>query len=1401
MAAPILSSTSKAASASVTFSGVAVGNLLWAIVTHDRAATLSVNNGFTVVAQLASGSGTVAVHSALIAKIATSTTETVTVSGGTRTMSNMAGIITGHTLASIAAWSTINANNTSGTSINANAVTGLDSSTEYLSLMVLSTGDGNIVMSSGAKPAGYTYVDGISSGAGSTNVCTSLAQANVTGVTSEDPPTFTLSGAGNYVAWTLLIPSVNSSNFTGSADLSGSGTLSASGSPSPVQTGALTGSGTLSGSGSPKPIQTANLSGSGTLSAVGTPGRAVGLTGSGTLSAVGVPGFSRTVNLSGSGTLSGVGAIGATPALSGSGTLSAFGVPAISVTAALTGSGTLTSPTRTPGFSRTAALSGGGTLDDTVVVGFPKTVPLDGTGTLMAVATFGMVVNLGGSGQLTIPNRIVGFSRVGALDGSGTLSAPTRTPSLNRTGALTGSGTLSAFGSAFIPVPVTPSAKTGIELEIYHYSDWTTARGILPLRTAPTALNEMKGVGGGSFTISRSDPKLLADPTLVKGRNICKIKVDTEYVGAFLMGDRESTIIGSGERAEIAYKLAGPGLKQLFDDADIYPWGGIKPQSRSKRNFNFASEPGDWYNPANWVDPTLFSTVGSQAHYPLPAKWPSKAPNAGWIWGSPFLNPGPMPFGICYFRYTLNITNAGRYAIYTAVDDVFTLYVDGEQIAKSAENSTSWKEASRVEVDLSVGTHIIGYAARNLQAVGYNGPAALACAVFRIMGLEEETLVGGSQVSGWKVNAYPTRAPGWSPGEVILDLLAEAEARGIIFPTILNPTFTATVDSNGVPWPSDLYTDWSFGVGDSMLSVITKMEEASVDIWIDPENYDLNMVPSRGKDRTIFTFAGPTATSTPIEFKLGKHLRVANTQSKSKIKNSLLLKTLEGWIEDTDSSSISQYGRIEATLNTDASPQLAQVLADLVFTQRAQEEEGASYELIVGEYIPFVDFNIGDWVLAPNEQGVATKRRVMSISVTEGSAGETLYAIEFDTIFKDNESRLNGIVDKLGGGGVGGGLANVPGSTPGVGEPIVIPPPATPQYRVPKAPTGLAATSAGQWTPDGITPYSVVTLTWNPVTQATDNSAMTPEYYEIQGWINGTTNYQDFGRVTTNTVNLQPFTPTDNWVFQVRAVGPDSINSDWSTVATAVMNAPVGNLLAPDPPSVSSSRGTMTISWSGLLGAITPPPEFRYVYAEVSADSSTGPWQRVGPALERLGRNIGVPNITVGQQYWVQLLAVDGAGNISPASLPVSHTVKGIVGPDIEANSVNANVIIAGSIKTNHISPEVGSQLTLDGNVTIVAVEDSVANAQASADSTQDNLDVMQQYYSFGPTGAVVSKPGSVFATRIDNDSIDMLENGNVISYWNSGTLYVNQMVGSKVTLGNHQLEQYGPDDTIVRAL
>lgn len=1175
-----------------------------------------------------------------------------------------------------------------------------------------------------------------------------------------------------------------------------------------------------------------------------------------------------------------------------------------------------------------------------------------------------------------------------------------------------------------------------IELLVYKYDDYdaTEPLGMIPIRRNPTFLEELKAAGGGSFSIPLEAGNTIM-PELLEYRNLVKIRIDNKVVGGFVIGKQDDKTIQSGESGEARQEIAGEGLKVLLDDAVLLPHGGLQTGSGTSRAFNFATEQGSWYNPANWISPFVFGQVGqsySGAWGEYPEEWPDAGKTAQWIWASAFNTS--MPTTTCYFRYEFTTASQGDYAVYAAVDNYMSIWLNGEQLAVSdPKNWDAWKKATKITFSLPAGNHVLAFTGRNAVHSGFN-PAGLAMALMQVNG-ENETLIGRSGAGNWKALPYPAAAPSWTAGEVMLTLWAEAAALGCKFAQWFTPDFTATTDSNGQAWDTGL--DWKFDIGESYVSIMAKMEELLCDSWFDLETMEFRMANRRGVDYSIDKMApdGVTIERAAITFQRGKNLKLAESQGVGKIKNKLVVRTDAGWMTTgtEDATSKAKYGTIMSKLDTNSTPDISAQMVDLVFQQRANPEEGATYEITTFEYVPWRHFTVGDWVLAPNKQNILVKRRIVSISVTEDEAGLLIYTLEFDTIFRDMNDKVAKFMAKTGGGGLSSGLNNAGATPPTAGAPIVIGPGGSVTL-TPKAPTGFSATSTGRWTSDGMQAISDVDLNWTDVTQNTDESATVPTHYEVWGFptAEGLAALNIMATVPTSEASLLGLAPGVNHTFRVRAFNGSGAPGQFSSDFTYTPAGPTTPMNPPSTPDATSEAGLLIVAWNGSLTSGSPPPQFRYAYAEVKPTGS-GTFTRMGPAFSRGGGSINIPGLTVGQSYDVRLKAVDGLGvesavsgsdtvvltgialgdldssiedaitaaeeaaldaqanlnllqddgfelnteefwdwdasvtNVTtsprsglrhlriPAKASAYEAVKYLrpipcdpgetyqirmyvkaadtgvedwvdnalwigvtyddtdpmvgasttnVGPTqvldtatytlvvadwtapagayffvpriwvadisnnnvyyvddvrilrmvgttqvingaiiaekvaagaisathiqaaaiatmhlqaaavtaekvqagaiqaqhIAAGSVNANHITAGAIQTNHLSPLVGSELDISANNSVNILVGQIDEVAGTTNETQSSLEQMQTYYTFGATGAVISTPASPFATAIRNDRIEMLENGNPVSWWNSGQMHVSQLVGERVTLANHQIEVYG-DGTIVRAL
>lgn len=661
--------------------------------------------------------------------------------------------------------------------------------------------------------------------------------------------------------------------------------------------------------------------------------------------------------------------------------------------------------------------------------------------------------------------------------------------------------------------PTVP-ARIGLELEVYQFDDPTQLVDVIPRREDVAFLDEIKGPGGGAFSISKNDAKLLESPGILNQRNLVKCRLDGQVVGGFLIRDKDTVYVTKGEYSDLRWKVSGEGLRSWTREAVVLPYGGVKQDSQGSRVFSFASERGSWYKTAEWKTPVNVHqyTMDPGTSNPwgtAPAEWPD-VPEAFWIWGVDNSAVSPAPIGTNFFRYEFQITESGvkQYSVFCAGDDDFDIYMDAAQIITSREKN-GYAKTWRADFDLGPGTHILAARVKN-----NGGVAALIAALFqfgdaeagtaaklltctgitatgaslqtqansdanaatvarttataarldatnkraasdadpgnatkaqaaddadttadvlelqadaaeskaaRSASLAEQALANETaNLPGWKVNPYPDPSPGWTPGEVMLTLINEAVTRGVRSLGFLTPTFTTDVDSDGTAWPRSL--DWQFSLGTEYFEVISRLEELVCDVWIDPSNLEMNMYIERGTHRDV-----QSAAVQPVKFEIGHNVLKAEEKETSDIKNTVLMETADGWELQADglTDSISKYGRIEGFISTGASSAVSGDVAQAVFKQKATPEVSATFEVIdLDDARPFVDYFVGDWSLAPGKTGLEP-RRVMSVSLSEDAkTGRPKFALEFDTIFADQEQRYERWLQSTSDGTLGGSLAN-----------------------------------------------------------------------------------------------------------------------------------------------------------------------------------------------------------------------------------------------------------------------------------------------------------------------------------------------------------------------------------------
>jgi hypothetical protein len=135
-------------------------------------------------------------------------------------------------------------------------------------------------------------------------------------------------------------------------------------------------------------------------------------------------------------------------------------------------------------------------------------------------------------------------------------------------------------------------------------------------------------------------------------------------------------------------------------------------------------------------------------------------------------------------------------------------------------------------------------------------------------------------------------------------------------------------------------------------------------------------------------------------------------------------------------------------------------------------------------------------------------------------------------------------------------------------------------------------------------------------------------------------------------------------------------------VEPAPVLPPPGDFIAPSTPTLISSVQGINVVWNGLNSAGDLwPADTSYVEVHMST-AGTGFTPDATTLRGRLARpgGLAVTGLTAGTTYHFRLRGADPAGNVTTAGSAASAQPGLLTGPDIAANAINANTIVAGTI-------------------------------------------------------------------------------------------------------------------------
>lgn len=129
------------------------------------------------------------------------------------------------------------------------------------------------------------------------------------------------------------------------------------------------------------------------------------------------------------------------------------------------------------------------------------------------------------------------------------------------------------------------------------------------------------------------------------------------------------------------------------------------------------------------------------------------------------------------------------------------------------------------------------------------------------------------------------------------------------------------------------------------------------------------------------------------------------------IANALLVRWVGGYLENVNATSVTAWGRREALLQVGAisTEEEATRVSDGLLTLTADPRVATSMGVEpVGDVDnPYVDYDVGDTISAPDEDGSDSLQRVVSITVVEDDNGDVSYAHELKDTLVVQEEQFN----------------------------------------------------------------------------------------------------------------------------------------------------------------------------------------------------------------------------------------------------------------------------------------------------------------------------------------------------------------------------------------------------------
>ena len=491
---------------------------------------------------------------------------------------------------------------------------------------------------------------------------------------------------------------------------------------------------------------------------------------------------------------------------------------------------------------------------------------------------------------------------------------------------------------------------------------------------------ELGGKGYISFDVDARSDLVTAHPTLLDN---CVIRLaiplgqgrPPSNVAAYANRAR-SGVLWSGAGKRVRQVRAAPTLWTAWGPAALlHTEANTIPQMAGEQRYFSAA--ASIYDPATdpdfiWQTPSdsvgqQDSTSGDRAG--KPDSWPTELGNAYWI-----TRPGSATDETRHlFIADVDVPSDCYLTVYASCDENLAVYFAGELVIRTSASETGYEHVDTWSAWVTAGTYRILADKTSIISRGGDGhdPVLIGVATNHDNGSIDDVLLvtnGGD----WRVyTMHPVTgvAPSLTPGQIMLELHSQAAARGVDTWAAIMPTFTATHDSDGVPWAHREERTWRVGY-DTNLDMIEGLGDLGVDVAITP-SLRLQAYAGEGAD-----LSGSVVVEALVNADDITEQGVAPTGTV------LYVETQDGWVPDplVNAAALAEHGRIETSLSLGNAPSTAQGarLGQTVLDERLSK---ATTDWSIDFYattgcMPFYDFTLGSIVTI--KIGSDSTRRVVT---------------------------------------------------------------------------------------------------------------------------------------------------------------------------------------------------------------------------------------------------------------------------------------------------------------------------------------------------------------------------------------------------------------------------------------